>query len=283
VKQFKNILSVIAVTIAVMVTLSGCGKANTAKEASKAGIKTANYASTTISTLEDLDIPNFSFPNIFGTDFFQKNNTTQAYSLQNHVMQPQSMSTYKTRHYEANTLNVATKGRSEYIAKLDSLYALCADIVAANEKCKATAAELVSQAAQTNALAQELRTAKPKADFTAFNNANNEANKSIARVHKDRGLIARHLSFIPTTSDNINVDDMTTQYLSVLNRLDKRLNILCEAAEDVSDLNKILRTLLGKNEPVAQESNPSEFSNEVRKVRRSPLFKKTITETVETA
>jgi hypothetical protein len=189
------------------------------------------------------------FPEGNGTNF-----THSGYANARRV-QSGNTAKYKSRHFDVQTLNHAGAARTTFYDRLDDLYVLCADISAANEKCKEVAEEIKIESAQLRQLAAELKSGNQsgKGVFEQFNRLNAEMGDAVAALYKDRGAIQNKLRAIPKNQgSSIDVESETQRYLMIMNKVEARLAMLQNAHNKIKELNANIRAILGND----MRSNP---------------------------
>ncbi|MCL2570531.1 MAG: hypothetical protein FWE16_04995 [Firmicutes bacterium] len=293
----KKIMGTIAVVTASAILLSACG-ANSNASAARMADRTAGRAENVIKRIERYDDSKFNFPAHFGNDFFVSNQNSleqDGYKFQTNTrkenfaknsnfsenmkkakekkaLKPNTVKAwlgdevneqrYQGKHFDISNLNKSNKSLTTYNHKMEDLYALCADISAANRKQNEALDKIKREASELRSNSKQLKAkgrTKHKTDYTAFNRAHDNAQKAMMALHKDKPGLKREMRMLPKSNVNMNVEHMSKRYMTIMNKLDTRVSKLDAVTTSLGEMNDAMRVALGKvkQEPVYKAHNPS--------------------------
>jgi len=255
----KKIICIVAVALALTILasgmLSGCN-AKTSGSAANAGKNSAKKIDMTINKLEKLEDKDFKFPSAFGNDFF----TSERPQLDIPVDCPPGVDcaprtrhvnhkSYQAKHLGERQINHDGTARAQFLDKFDDLYVLCADISAANDKCKAKIAEINEENRHLKQLSKEMKRTKKrgKENFAKFNMCNRQLNESVSKLSRDRNNInAKVKAPKKARGSAVDVEAMTMRNLMILNKVENRLRLLEDTHEKLLNTNESIRLTLGQ-------------------------------------
>jgi len=266
-------MTVICVGMGCAIVLSGCGASN-AVQAARASDKTAKRCDRIVKKLDTYNDSSYKFPSAFGNEFFvanKKQMETQGFQFRDTQTKDhkktsrekkretntprtvtangalQSPERYQSRHYNKTDLNTNSLAKATYFNQVDNLYALCADVSAANEKQNQQVKKIKEESAEMKQLSKELRNKrKIKSDWKQFNKTNKETNKALTELYKDRGGIKKSIKPLSSSTKSMNIGKLDTDYNAVLNKLDTRIKKLDNVERGMSQMNESMRVALGK-------------------------------------
>ena len=267
----KAIIASVALGVACTIALTGCGNASSPAGASRAATRLAKRTDTVTGKMDKYEDKNYNFPHAFGNDFFIKpspevdefqfhnpefnkmkenRNKFPLSKKKTNTDAKASDATYYPRHFERKSLNMRNASRQEYLNRLDDLYALCADISAANARQNQLINEIKQEGAIMRELSSELKgkSRKPKTDWTEFNKSKDKAEKNLTKLYRDRNKLGKGIRMIPKANKNINPEAMQMRYHVIMNKLDSRLEKLETTKESMVMVNNSMRKKLGKSE-----------------------------------
>ena len=248
----KKLFILITIVCAIALVISGCHKSS-ANSAGTASLKTADQLEATVKRLESLSIQDFNFPATLGSDFFVDLNsaittqTSNSRSIRNTTERAFGGSKYRSRHFNIENLNRMAHTRNAFLDKLDDLYILCADISAANEKCKKAIEDIkiASTELKSNAKAIKKSDIDNKQTFTQFKDANSELDSAVKKLQSDRNNIKNRIKELPKNSkSSIDVDSLTMRYMMIMNKVETRLKLLEDTKEKIANLNNEAKNVL---------------------------------------
>lgn len=263
----KKVIVIIAValvlTMLVSGVFSGCD-AKSSASAANAGKNSAKKIDMTIARLEHLEDKDFRFPSAFGNDFFASenssiNNSDLLVSAPTNCCPPGvdcdsntryvNQQGYNAKHFGNRQINQQGAARTKFLDKFDDLYVLCADISAANTKCKEKMSAINEENKELKQLSKEMKKSnkKGKENFAKFNYCNRELNESVTKLSRDRNHIKSKVKGTKNRGNSIDVEGMTMRNLMILNTVENRLGLLEDAHAKLLKMNDSMRMTLGKS------------------------------------
>jgi len=248
----KKLICIIAASLVLAVLasgiLSGC-EANNSASAANAGKNAAKKLENTISRLEVMDDKDFGFPEVFGDEFFTEGQEPTSMRPVPTPSRRISQRNYRAKHFGGRQLNQDGPARTKYLDQFDDLYILCADISAANTKCKEKVAEINEEIKQLRELSNEIKKSGKKGRYTfaKFNYNNKMLNESVTKLYRDRNRIR-------TTAKNrdkqhgksLDIETSTMHSMKIMDKIETRLKLLEDTHEKLVAMNQSIRATLGK-------------------------------------
>lgn len=213
----KKKLALSGLCLALMIILTACSVSSSAG-ASRVAERTAKRTDSVVSKIQPIDEKSFNFPNAMGSNFFV-------------------CAGYEPQFYNMDDLNLKSPERLAFLAQLDNLYALCADIMAANIIAEQIKSDIRQQAAIMRSIAADLTSNPIKQDWTEFNKASSRVDDSINVLKQSRNSVERKLKIIPRQSPSINPENLIKRYTKVMERLEERASLLQCLLDGLRDMN----------------------------------------------
>ena len=247
----KKIIGTVAIVSASAMLLSGCN-ASSASSAARSADRTAKRSENVAKRMVQYEDKHYNFPKHFEGDFFVTNQNEMQMHGYNFATTPKNRpevvranDRYQGRHFDMSSLNQNNASKMAYQNRLDDLYALCADISAANAKQNQLINEIKAENNSIRKTARDLKNHKTargrknqhKPNFTQFNDAHDEAQKAIVALHKDRKSMQPEMKRKYKNHAQLqhNVDYMSTRYMTIMNKLDSRVSKLSRVSIALAD------------------------------------------------
>lgn len=268
----KKIFAIIAVALALTFLasgiLSGCNAKNSAS-AANAGKMSAKKVDMTIDKLDTFEDKDFKFPAAFGNDFFVDETKSAADCTPGTDCEPCirriNHKGYRAKYLGNRQLNHDSAARSKFLDDFDDLYVLCADISAANAKCKAKIAEINKENKELKQLSKEMKKSKKKGEktFAKFNFSYRELNESVTKLNRNRNHVKAEVKRSKRSGSALDVETLTMRNLMILNRVENRLSLLEDVHERLVKFNEAIRQTLGKqiSQPESEQQNYTQKSS----------------------
>jgi len=239
-KRKKWVLASTAILLAVTIGLTACGKSDAAS-AARVSDNTTRRVDAVVKTVGNTNEDQFRFPQAFGGEFEDARELrgTRRYGHRN-----------RPDRYRA------------YLDGLDDLYIICAEISQTNAQIAARLEEIKHENAETKSLSKEMKRARKsrtvkqhrEETFISIERKNQDAKRSLDKLYKERKSVSKQTRQLPRPSDNLNVETMTERYHIVLDKLQKRLELLTAVKTDLAQINNGMRAVLGQT--VSHAQNP---------------------------
>ena len=277
-KTICMIAAALVLTFFISGIMVGCDS-KTSASAANSGKNTAKKVSNTVSRLETLEDKDFRFPTVFENDFFSDETVTVScavYQCNERGCRPMPRQNnfnnnatrnnqrnveergYRARHIGGKQLNHEGAQRTKFLDKFDDLYVLCADISAANAKCKDRIEAIGEQTAELKTLSHEMKKSgkKSKEQFAKFNYESKQVDESAAALIRDRNRIKTSTIGRKARESSVDVEAMTVRNLRIMNKVENRLRLLEDLHKDLLRMNECMRLMLEKQETVAPAAEP---------------------------
>lgn len=225
------------------IMLSG-GGVNSAAAASRVANNCARKADTAVDRLEIINDSQFNFPKAIGTEFFVTKTPARGVIY--------AAEAYTPRHFDMSDLCMENPSRVAFLQSYDDLYALCADMSAANSSIERQVMDIRQETIALRGLAAELSSRKFDHDWKEFNQLHTELEAAIRAVKNDRNQVNRKLRILPRPSTNINPEAQSIRYMKVMESLNSRVEKLETLKDSLQKLASSIASALGKQSPQLQ-------------------------------
>ena len=279
------ILAGVAICTSLAVFLGGCGRATDAAGAASVSVKAAQSAESVVAKLDTVAVADFKFPASVGNDFFVAGGVTNeaengvkalvesvsgravdgGAKKRGSVRRVTNSNKYKSKHFDTSKLNENNTARNAYLDKVDDLYVLCADIVAANNAIAQTSADIKSESIrmkQTSVQLKAAKTDKKDMDLKKFNDQHARFGSNLNKLSSDKNNVKKRVKKLPKAGASLDVDAANKRYLAVMGRLETRLKLLDAVKTDMQLMNQSLCEAAGTCAPIAQVSGDTKTRKE---------------------
>jgi len=248
----KFLIGALCLTLCTTLLLSGCNN-NANLQAANKSRTTASRAQTVVKRLDTYSNEKFNFPSALGENFFETQKSTKSPKIVN-ATPPMQSKRYMPKFFTKSELNNSCPIRTQYLNRLDDLYALCADITMANEYKEELIEEIKFESERARSLGSEFKKnsqTKSKRKKTnqvqnldSLNQIRKETDISIRLLNRDKGHMTRPVKRLPKSDAPLCLDSLEKQYLEIMSHLESRITKLENVLNGLLDMNYELRTAL---------------------------------------